>query len=184
MMRTSFILFTLFFLVLVSCNRPGKPSATVSEVTTKMPDEEAIKKAVDDAYRSISFKPGQKLNYDSIRYYFIPQAQLLNFRGDSLDIASIDQFINSYKGFVEANKVKAFYEEEIYGRTDQFGKIAQRISTYKSYINTMDSVSERGVNSFQLVKTPSGWRVSSIIWDIEKPGHPIPGYYLNTSGAQ
>jgi hypothetical protein len=42
----------------------------------------------------------------------------------------------------------------------------------------MDSVTERGVNSFQLIKTAKGWKVSSIIWDVETAKLKIPDYYL------
>jgi hypothetical protein len=183
-MRKSSVFIALSLLAFTSCNTNTKQSESASEKQNKMPEETAIKKAVDDAYRSIGFKQGQSPNYNGIRNHFIPQAQFLSFRGDSLDLLTLDQFISNYKSTVESTGMKSFYEEEIYGRTDQYGNIAQRISTYRSYVNTMDSVVERGVNSFQLVKTPNGWRVSSIIWDIEKPEHPIPDYYLTTKAAQ
>ncbi|HLY72261.1 MAG TPA: hypothetical protein VKR53_21160 [Puia sp.] len=172
-----FILSSPFF---VSCNRNEKRTVAENNQQHKMPDEDGIKKAVDDAYQIISFKAGQSLNYDSIRTSFIPQAQLMNFRTDSLQVLTLDQFIDAYKNFVKDAGIKSFYEKEVFGKTDQFGKIAQRMSTYASYINTMNTVGERGVNSFQLVKTPKGWRVSSIIWDVERTTQPIPDYYLNT----
>jgi hypothetical protein len=144
----------------------------------KVPEDSAITRAVHDAYASISFKEGEKPRYDEIKNYFIPQAQLINFRSDSAEVIGIGQFIDLYKGFVESNQVHLFFEEEVFGRTEQFGKIAHRISTYNTYLNTRDSVTERGVNSFQLIKTKQGWKVSSIIWDVEKPSTKIPGYYL------
>jgi hypothetical protein len=142
-------------------------------------EEAAIKKAVADAYKVISFKKGERVNYDSIRNCFMPQAQLFNFSKDSLEIMTIDQFIDVYKNLISSNGITSFYEEEIKGTTDQFGRIAQRISTYKTYINTMDSAAERGVNSFQLIKTANGWKVSSIIWDAESAKLKIPAYYLD-----
>jgi hypothetical protein len=183
-MRKYFFYFILSALFFVSCNMNEKKSAPENDQQHKMPDEDAIKKAVADAYQIISFRAGQTLNYDSIRTSFIPQAQLMDFRTDSLQVLSLDQFIVFYKDFLKSAGIKSFYEKEVFGKTDQFGKIAQRISTYASYINTMDSVGERGVNSFQLVKTPNGWRVSSIIWDVERPSQPIPDYYLNTDSAK
>jgi hypothetical protein len=169
---------TLF--ALASCNAPDKPAlSNIDNSMIKMPDEEAINKAVHDTYQVLGFKQGETLNYDSIKNCFIPQAQLINYRPGKLDINSLDQFIDDYRSAVTSGIIKSFYEEEIYGRTDQFGSIAQRISSYKSYMNNMDSVIERGVNSFQLIKTPNGWKVSSIVWDVEKAGQTIPTYYLN-----
>ena len=143
-----------------------------------MPDDAAIKKAVDNAYAAISFKDGEKPRYDSIKDFFIPQAQLINFIEDTAQILSINDFVRAFKAYVDSSKIHSFNEQEIYGRTDQFGNIAQRISSYKTYINSLDFVKERGVNSFQLIKTPQGWKVSSIIWNVEKPGLTIPDYYL------
>jgi hypothetical protein len=153
-------------------------TATGSSTTYAVPDEQAIKKAVDDAYGAISFKKGDTPRYDSIKNYFIPKAQLINFRSDSMQVTSIGQFVYLYRSFIEGDSVKMFYEKELYGKTEQFGKVASRVSTYKTFLNTMDKPEELGVNLFQLVKTPEGWKVSSIIWDVERKGLKIPAYYL------
>jgi len=167
-------------IALSSCQTSTKSSVQDSSAmqTYKVPDDSAIKKAVNDAYAAISFKQGEKPRYAEIPNYFTPQAQLINFRTDTAQVTSITQFVDLYKQFLEGNKVHMFYEEEIFGRTEQFGKIANRISTYTTYLNTRDSIAERGVNSFQLIKTKAGWKVSSIIWDVEKPTLRIPAYYL------
>ena len=172
----------LCFLVFISCNRSDKKNDL--SVTQHATEADAIKNAVADAYRSISFKQGQQLNYTDIKKSFIPKASLINFGDDSLQYMTINQFVDFYKAFIDSNKVNLFYEEEISGTTEQFGRVAQRISSYKTYMNTMDSAAQRGVNSFQLVKTPQGWKVSSIIWDIESPKLKIPDYYLKTETAQ
>ncbi|HEY8931536.1 MAG TPA: hypothetical protein VIM55_20200 [Mucilaginibacter sp.] len=151
-------------------------SAAVKTYT--VPDDSAITKAVHDAYTAISFKEGEKPRYSEIHNYFIPEAQLINFRTDTADITNMNQFVKLYQGFIESTKTHMFYEEEIFGRTEQFGRIAHRISTYVTYLNTRDKPAERGVNSFQLIKTKDGWKVSSIIWDVEKPTLKIPDYYL------
>jgi len=176
-----FLFFGLIAAILLSgCHVSVKTSAGDSTTTVayKVPDDSAITKAVHDAYMAISFKEGEKPRLSEIKNYFTPQAQLINFRTDTADVTNITQFVDLYGQFLQANKVHMFYEEEIFGRTEQFGKIAHRISTYTTYLNTRDSIAERGVNSFQLIKTKGGWKVSSIIWDVEKPTLKIPGYYL------
>lgn len=111
--------------------------------TYKVPDDSAITKAVHDAYAAISFKEGEQPRYNEIKNYFIPEAQLINFRTDTAQVLRIMPFVGFYKQFIEGNKVKMFYEEEIFGRTEQFGKIAHRISTYATYLNTKDKPEER-----------------------------------------
>ena len=170
-----FAVFSTIVLYSCSSNNNNAPAANNSYAA---PEDAAIKKAVDDAYAAISFKSGQQLAYDSIQYAFISQAQLINYITDTAQILSIGDFVKAFKNYVETTKIQSFREEELYGRTDQFGKIAQRISTYRTYINSNDVVKERGVNSFQLIKTPQGWKVSSIIWDVEKTGLSIPDAYL------
>ncbi len=177
-MKYIIIVFTLCAVIFYSCNSASNNSNTTQASAYTAPDDAAIKKAVDDAYAAISFKSGDQPRYDSIQYYFIPQAQLINYISDTAQILSISDFVKAFRNYVESTKITSFNEQEIYGRTDQFGNIAQRISTYKTYVNSNDIVKERGVNSFQLIKTPQGWKVSSIIWDVEKAGLQIPNTYL------
>ncbi|MGC4104331.1 hypothetical protein [Ferruginibacter sp.] len=178
------LLFPAIGIVLfTACNNNDTKTTPVVN-TVHATEEAAIKKAVADAYTCISFKQGEQPKFDAVKNYFVPQAQFFNFRNDTLEYFTIDQFAAAYKEFITSNKIGSFYEEEISGTTEQFGRIAQRISTYKTYVNTMDSVAERGVNSFQLVKTAQGWKVTSIIWDVESAKLPIPAYYLKPDSAK
>ncbi|MEP6466284.1 MAG: hypothetical protein ABJB05_08260 [Parafilimonas sp.] len=177
-MKNGIILIALCALLFYSCSTGNTNQNTSTNNNYPAPDDAAIKKAVDDAYTSLSFKQGETPHFDRIKYAFIPQAQLINYISDTAQILSIDDFVKAFKNYVQSTKIQSFNEQEIYGRTDQFGNIAQRISSYKNYVNSVDIVKERGVNSFQLIKTPQGWKVSSIIWDIEKQGLTIPDYYL------
>jgi hypothetical protein len=177
-MKKIIVFLALPAIIFCACNSATTNSNAVKESGYTAPDEAAIKKAVDDAYAAISFKNGEQPRYDSIQYSFIPEAQLINFIADTAQILSISDFVKAYKNYVASTKIKIFNEQEIYGHTDQFGNIAQRISSYKTYVNSEDIVKERGVNSFQLIKTPQGWKVSSLIWDPEKTGLSIPDAYL------
>ncbi|NNV54435.1 hypothetical protein [Limnovirga soli] len=168
--------FILIFLF--ACNTTTNEVKVVDTNTYIVPEDSAIAEAVKDAYRAISFEHDSVPSKPSIAARFIPQATLINFRSDTMQTTGIDDFIDFYEGFVKSSQIHLFYEEELYGKTERFGNIAHRISTYITYINTKDSASERGVNSFQLIKTPAGWKVSSIIWDVEKPDLRIPDYYL------
>jgi len=171
--------FAILIMTLSACHsKSGVPVVDSTAVYT-VPDEKAITKAVYNAYNSISFKKGESPNYENIKACFIPQAQLINYGSDTAQITNLSQFVYLYRSFVEGDTVYAYSEKELFGKTEQFGKIAERMSTYKSVtISKKATTTETGVNSFQLIKTPAGWKVSSIIWDVERKGLKIPGYYL------
>jgi hypothetical protein len=174
------LLFAACLLALSSCQT--KPGTAITDSTTiyHVPDEAAINKVVHEAYAAISFSKGDTPNYEHIKSYFIPKAQVIDNSADSAQVASIGQFIYLYRSHVEADTVYAYSEKETFGKTEQFGKIAERISTYTATTNSKKANStETGVNSFQLIKTPAGWKISSIIWDTEKDGLKVPEYYLN-----
>src|ERR1700749_1532284 len=102
------------------CSCQGKNTGLWTDSTATgnssytVPDGQAIKKAVDDAYASISFKKGEEPRYDSIKNYFIPKAQLISFRGDTMQIMTFDQFVYLYRTFIQSDSVKMFYEKEVY----------------------------------------------------------------------
>lgn len=142
-------------------------------------EEEAINQAVRDAYAVISYAEGETPDYEAVRNTFTPNATFLNFRPGTLQSYLIDDFVTGLEGMVNNGQITMFYEEEVTGKTEYFGKIAHRISTYVTYLNTRDTVFERGVNSFQLVKIDGEWIINSVIWDVERPTQPIPAKYDN-----
>jgi len=78
-----------------------------------------------------------------------------------------------------ANSEKnAFYESETARRAEIFGNIAHVFSTCESRRGPGEKPFARGINSFQLVKTGSGWKVMTILWDAEREGNPLPEKYL------
>ncbi|MEM8528638.1 MAG: hypothetical protein AAGG68_28625 [Bacteroidota bacterium] len=141
--------------------------------------ETAINQVVLEAYKAIGFEKGTSPDYVAIKAIFTPKAMLYNYRSGKLEITNIDEFLAGYKGMVESDDFTAFREIELGGKTEYFGKIGHRISAYASYINGMEEVGERGVNSFQLVQVKGKWLISSIIWDIESKNLPIPEQYLS-----
>ena len=139
-MKLPVLVFLSCLCVFCSCNSSNTNTGSNNNAAYAVPDDAAIKKAVDNAYAAISFKNGEQPRYDSIKDYFIQQAQLINYISDTAQILSIDDFVKAFKNYVESTKIQSFNEQEIYGRTEQFGNIAQRISSYKTYINNQDIV--------------------------------------------
>ncbi len=72
----------------------------------------------------------------------------------------------------------AFYESEVSRRVEEFGNIAHVFSTYESRRAPGEKPFARGINSFQLAKVGTQWKVVTILWDSEREGNPIPAKYL------
>ena len=182
-MKKLTFLFSLLLTLLISCTPTSEP-ATAEETVMKAAapvsaTEKAINQAVLNAYEGISFEVGATPNYEALKAIFAPDAMLYNFRGDTLEGYSIDEFLVGFKASIDGGDMTGFNEIELGGETEYFGNIGHRISAYGSYINGADEIGEKGVNSFQLLKINGKWLVSSIIWDVEKEGQVIPERYLS-----
>jgi len=171
----------IFILLIVASCETSQSVENVSEESSPEPmetaEERAVTQAVLDTYEGISFDTGTLPDFDKLGNGFVPYATFVNFRSDTAQVMAYDEFLRGYQNAVEGGGFTTVVGKEIYGKTEVFGKIAHRISTYITYINDPDTIRERGVNSFQLVMTDEGWKISSIIWDVEKEGQPIPPHY-------
>ena len=164
----------IIFLFCVACNTQVNNNLELRKTDIT---ESKINEAVGKAYSILDFNENTPANSDGIRDVFVSNPNFMNFSGDSLVVMSIDGLVHWHKEAVASDEITLFHEVEIWGKTEYFGDIAHRLSTYATYINTMDSVYDRGVNSFQLVKIDGKWLVNSIIWDVESEELPIPAKY-------
>ena len=147
-------------------------------VSAQSAEEKAIEAVVQSAYNGLSFDEGEKPNYNMMRSAFLDSAIFRSYRAGTADVFTIEQYMVNYRGAVEGGSFKSIREQEIWGQTQVFGKVAHRFSTYVLYVNDMNTIVERGVNSMQLVKTDQGWKINSITYDTEKEGQTIPSIYL------
>ena len=76
---------------------------------------------------------------------------------------------------VRAGDLTRFREAELSESTQIFGNVAQRFSAYEKS-GTMKGVpfEARGMISTQFIATPSGWRMTAMVWDDERAGLSIP----------
>jgi hypothetical protein len=129
-------------------------------------------------YEVISGPAGAR-DWARFRLLFAEGARLIPSRvtaeGPSATVLTPDDFAKR----LGANSEKAaFYESETAQRVETFGNIAHVFSTYESRRGPEEKPFARGINSFQLVKIGSAWKVMTILWDAEREGNPIPEKYL------
>ncbi|WP_437683456.1 hypothetical protein [Sorangium sp. So ce131] len=150
-----------------------------AESTSARPEQHPeFERMVADFFRSVSFEEGEKPNYKHIHELFIEGGKLIKNSLDTPEISSVDEFIDSRQKSVDAGDLTSFREIERAAITEVFGNIAHRLSTYEKRGRLKGKQFEgRGVISTQFIKTPSGWRMSSMAWDDERPGLTLPDRY-------
>ncbi len=118
---------------------------------------------------AVSFDPGHTPDYDAIRTLFIVDGMLIRNSGDAPEVTNVDEFIAPRQALVDSGALTAFFEGELDAITEIFGTIAHRFSHYeKRGTQNGSSFEARGAISTQFVRTPNGWRMSSMVWDDER----------------
>jgi hypothetical protein len=140
-----------------------------------------VKQAIDsvtaDFFEAVSFNEAEKPAYANLYKLFIESGQLIK-NVSTPEITSVSQFIEPRQRMVDSGQLTRFREIETAEITEIFGNIAHRLSTYeKSGVSVGTEIAGRGIISIQFVKTDSGWKISSMAWDDERPGLTIPERY-------
>lgn len=135
-------------------------------------------------FRCVSFKEGEMPAYRDLYALFIDSGLLIKNSLASPEISSVKQFIEPRQKAVDTGVLTSFNEVETAEITEIFGNVAHRFSTYAKS-GTMNGVpfEARGMISTQFIMTPSGWKMSAMAWDDERPGLVIPDRYRPTERA-
>jgi hypothetical protein len=143
-------------------------------------DGDSIDSAVRACYDVISGPAGTR---DWARFHslFAEGARLIPIRVTPEASGPVVMTPADYEKRAGANFEKnAFYESEVSHRVETFGNIAHVFSTYESRRAPGEKPFARGINSFQLVKIATGWKIMTILWDSERDGNPLPAKYLSS----
>lgn len=138
-----------------------------------------IDRVTEALYASICFEQQCKPALDTLKRLFIPQGKLINNNDTVPVIMTVDQFIRAFQEQLSSGEVISFHETEITARTDLFGKIAHRFSTYEAKfdLSTPEPLCV-GINSIQFIKVDQSWLVASIVWNDQSEDLKIPQQYL------
>ncbi len=134
-----------------------------------------VDRLVHAFFEAVSFEHGSKPHYLRIRQLFIDDGLLIKNSGAVPEISSLDAFIKPRQASVDSGELTRFFEAELSEVTQIFGNVAQRFSAYeKSGTLKGDPFQAKGMISTQFIRTPDGWRMSSMAWDDERPGLALP----------
>jgi hypothetical protein len=142
-------------------------------------EETAIQQVIDNLYGSFTIKNGILPDFKEIRKFFTEDARMGAVRNGIPKISSADDYLSSMEAELRKNKLQLLKEWEIKGKTEVFGHLAHRFSSYAVYVNSTDSIGERGIISYQLIKVNGKWRVTSMLWDTENDSQKLPERYLD-----
>ncbi|HEV2592588.1 MAG TPA: hypothetical protein VGU02_11920 [Gaiellaceae bacterium] len=123
---------------------------------------------------SVSFATGSRPSYDELPSLFADGARLTRTGPGGLSW-TVDEFVAARWAAYDAGQLTSFEETELSAKTERFGDVAHRFSPYSKRGMTPDGpIDARGAISTQFVRTPDGWRISSMAWDDERPGVALP----------
>ncbi|MEZ0092200.1 GNAT family N-acetyltransferase [Streptacidiphilus sp. EB129] len=109
---------------------------------------------------------GGRPRVDVIREVFVPQGMIISNAGDEPVVYDLDAFIAPRERMLTDGTLTEFSEWEAGERTEIFGSIAHRFSEYgKSGFLRGEWFEGSGRKTTQFVRTPDGWRMSSMAWD-------------------
>jgi len=113
-------------------------------------------------------RAGKRADVAGIRDLFVADGLIAKCVAPAPEIMALDDFIEPREELLSNGTLIDFFEVETSETTQIFGHIAQRLSNYeKSGILNGTPFVTRGVKTFQLLQTPAGWRILSMMWDDE-----------------
>jgi len=139
---------------------------------------EELGQLVDRFFRAVSFEVGGRPSFSDIHELFIEPGLLIKNSGATPEISNIRQFIEPRQASVDTGELTRFHEAELSANTEIFGNVAHRFSGYAKS-GTLKGVAfdAKGLISTQFVLTPTGWKISSMAWDDERPGLRLSDQY-------
>lgn len=167
----------IFYSISFSCNDNTKNKNEIQKINNH--DQAEILITVNKVYDNIVVESNKQPDFQIIKEQFVSNARLGYIKNDSLILKHPDDYFDNMKIMLSENNVDYLKEWEIQGETKIFGNIAQHTSLYGVHFNTTDSLAEKGIINFQLVKINNEWKILSMIWESQKPSLSIPDNYFD-----
>ncbi|MFE1442213.1 GNAT family N-acetyltransferase [Streptomyces sp. NPDC058739] len=119
---------------------------------------------------------GRRPDLGVIRDIFVPQGRIIANVGPEPVFYDLDSFIEPRQKMLTDGTLTEFSEWEVAERTEVFGSIAHRFSEYrKSGFHNGEWFEGSGHKTTQFLRTPEGWRMSSLAWDDLPSSSPRDG---------
>ena len=125
-------------------------------------------------YASISFAEGDEPDWQGMAALFVESAQVTRMTPERTDYLHLPGFQDFAREMLETGAYTSFFEREVGRSVHCYGDAAHVWSAYE----TKSSESAKrafghGVNSIQLVREQSTWRILSLLWDERPSATPL-----------
>lgn len=131
-------------------------------------DQRQIEEVVRTFFAAFTSGPDIEQRLDGLRELLLPEALIVRTCGVPATY-DVDSFIEPRRDLLTSGRVTDFREWELDGTTEVYGDIAQHWCTYaKEWVEDGEQVTGLGAKAVQLVRSESGWRISSMVWDDER----------------
>lgn len=138
-------------------------------------DRDSIDAIARTFFSAFDNRGGAAPQLDALRELFISDGRIIRNTGIEPEVSSLEMFIAPRRVILTDGTLTGFHEEELEARTDIFGNVAQRFCSYrKAGVRNGVPFDARGMKVMQFVRTPAGWKLSSVAWDDEREGLPVP----------
>ena len=128
-----------------------------------------------DFYKAISFRNEQAPEQDPVDILFFGDGVIVNNSFLHPRGFTVESFVTSLESEIAEGNISQFIIHELKGKTEVFGKLAQRISVYEYNLGEETSGRlPRGVNYMQFVRIEGNWRITSVAWCDENEDNIIP----------
>jgi len=143
-----------------------------------------IDATIKQLYSVISGPAGKKRDWEAFRSLFAAEARMrvVIKRGETSALATLtpDDYVTRSGSRIEET---GFFEREISRKTLTYGGLVHVWSTYEARLKEDDAKPfDRGINSIQLVKVDTAWKIVSLAWTSESTAGPIPREFLPSAG--
>lgn len=141
---------------------------------TELEDRQAIDALVQSFFAVFDNRGGRRPRLGALHEMCLPECVITKGSAEGPTICGLEAFIAPRAALLTSGELTEFFEEEVSGRTDLFGGVAQRFSLYrKAGVLNGVAFSARGIKVLQFVKTDAGWRISAFAWEDEREGLAI-----------
>jgi hypothetical protein len=137
-------------------------------------DVKSVDRIIAVLYDVISGDPGTPRDWDRFKNLFVQDARLIPTLKDeegktTYRIMSPGDYVQLFSSRISTG----FFERELHRITEEYGAIVHVFSTYETKEKKNGPVTNRGINSIQLIKTGERYYIMNIMWSAESHGYPL-----------